>query len=58
MAETHFIYWDANVFLSYINNLPDRMPVLDAILEEIESSKNDRIVTSVLSKVEVALGSA
>jgi predicted nucleic acid-binding protein len=54
MPEPHFIYWDANVFLSYLNDDPERFPILEAILEAIESSKNDRIVTSVVSKVEVA----
>ncbi len=54
MPEPHFIYWDANVFLSYLNNDPERFPVLEAILEAVEASKSERIVTSVLSKVEVA----
>ena len=54
MPEPRFIYWDANVFLSYLNNDPDRFPTLDAILEAVESSnKKERIVTSVISKVEV-----
>jgi predicted nucleic acid-binding protein len=54
MPEPRFIYWDANVFISYLNSMPDRAPVLEAILETIEASKIDRIVTSVISKVEVA----
>jgi predicted nucleic acid-binding protein len=54
MAEPRFIYWDANVFISYLNNDPNRLPMLEAILETMESSKNDRIVTSTISKVEVA----
>ena len=54
MRDPRFIYWDANVFLSYLNSIPDRIPVLEAILEAVESSKTDRIVTSVISKVEVA----
>ena len=53
MPELRYIYWDANVFLSYVNSIPDRVPILDAILEGMESSKTDRIVTSVVSKVEV-----
>jgi len=53
MPEPHFIYWDANVFLSYLNSDPDRYSVLEAILEAVETSKIERIVTSVLSKVEV-----
>jgi len=54
MPEPRFIYWDANVFISYLNNDPNRLTVLEAILEGMESSKNDRIVTSAISKVEVA----
>jgi len=54
MPEPRFIYWDANVFISYLNNDPNRLPVLEAILEGMGSSKNDRIVTSAISKVEVA----
>ena len=53
MRDPRFIYWDANVFISYLNSIPDRAPVLEAILEAVESSKTDRIVTSVISKVEV-----
>ncbi len=48
-------YWDANVFLYYLNGDSEKMPVLDAILDGIADANNkDRIVTSVLSKVEVA----
>jgi predicted nucleic acid-binding protein len=54
MPEQRFLYWDADVFISYLNNDPGRMHTLDTILETIESSKTERIVTSVVSKVEVA----
>jgi len=54
MPESRFIYWDANVFVSYLNNDNERIPTIEAILEVVESSKIDRIVTSVVSKVEVA----
>lgn len=53
MLEPELIYWDASVFISYINNEPHRVNVLDAILEEIEKKNNRKIVTSVISKVEV-----
>lgn len=53
MLEPRFIYWDANVFLSYLNNDAERVPTLEAILDTVESSRSDRIVTSVISKVEV-----
>ncbi len=49
------IYWDACNFLSYINKIPDRLPILDALLAE--GRRGDiRIVTSTLSLVEVAFG--
>lgn len=54
MPDFQYTYWDANVFISYLNNDNDRIPVLEAILEAVESSKIARIVTSVISKVEVA----
>ena len=47
------IYWDANVFISYVNAIPDRISVLDALLEE--SARGAIIIyTSTLSHVEVA----
>ena len=47
------VYWDANVFLSYVNAMPDHMPVLNALTEQ---SLNGEITiyTSALSRVEVA----
>ena len=49
----NIVYWDANVFLSYVNEVPGRMPVLSALMEQ---SRNDEITiyTSALSRVEVA----
>lgn len=54
MPPNRLFYWDANLFLAYLNNEPTRVNVLEAIMGEISQSKKDRIVTSVLSKVEVA----
>jgi len=53
-SESHFVYWDACVFTSYLNKVPDRIGVITALLEEIENSKQDKIVTSIISRVEVA----
>jgi len=50
-------YWDACVFLSYINGIPDRMPMIDALLSEAERGEI-LIVTSMISVVEVAFGYA
>lgn len=47
------IYWDANVFLAYVNAMPDHIAVLNALMEQ---SLNGEITiyTSALSRVEVA----
>ncbi len=51
------IYWDACVWLSYINGISGRLPILDALLAESASDKGDiTIVTSAISQVEVAFG--
>lgn len=53
--EPRRIYWDANVFLDYINGAPQWLPILDAILAEVERSQGRiEIVTSTISIVEVA----
>ena len=49
------IYWDANCWLSYINGIADRLPILDALLDASSSERGGiRLYTSALSKVEVA----
>lgn len=53
--ELRHIYWDANVFLTYINGAPQWLATLDAILAEVERSQGRlEIVTSTISIVEVA----
>ena len=51
------IYWDANLFLSYVNEHPERTPTLDALLEN-SSDGSIQIYTSVVSKVEVAFAAS
>ncbi len=46
-------YWDANIFLSYINQVPERTPDLDALFEEARDGAIE-IMSSTLSIVEVA----
>jgi predicted nucleic acid-binding protein len=54
-GKLQFIYWDSCVFMSYINADPDRIDTLDAILDDIhKSNREKKIVTSILTKVEVA----
>lgn len=50
------VYWDADVFLSYVNGTPDRLPHLDAFLEK--SGKDIQLITSTISIVEVAFAKA
>ena len=54
---TAAVYWDANAFLSYINGLPDRMPVLDALLGS-SAGGSIQIYTSAISQVEVAFAAS
>lgn len=60
MPETpKLIYWDSNVFLSYVNELSDRMPVLDVLFEtsnRVGGTVN--IHTSTLTQVEVAFAAS
>jgi len=49
------VYWDACVFLSYVNGVADRLPSIDALFEDARTDKI-QIVTSVLSIAEVAFG--
>jgi predicted nucleic acid-binding protein len=56
MAELPFLYWDAPVFLAYINGDPARVPDIDALLNK--SGTEFQIVTSALSIVEVSFGKA
>jgi predicted nucleic acid-binding protein len=52
---TERFYWDACVFLSYINAVPDRVAVVEDFLSRSRLGKIE-IVTSTLSLVEVAFG--
>jgi predicted nucleic acid-binding protein len=52
MPDPPRIYWDASVFLSYINREPTRLPDIEAYLDR--SSRAIQLVTSAISIVEVA----
>ena len=58
MPEAHrVIYWDSCVFLSYVNVYPDRMPVLDVLLDE-SAGGAVKLFTSTLAHVEVAFSAS
>lgn len=49
------VYWDACVFQSYIEAIPDRLPILDALLmSAAERRRRIELVTSTVSITEVA----
>jgi len=54
----YLIYWDACVFLSYINGEHGRVEVISQLLTDVASREGTKIVTSAMTKVEVAYGSA
>ena len=47
------VYWDACVFLSAVDKVPDRMPVIESLMADAENGRL-RIYTSTLSITEVA----
>lgn len=51
--EVPLFYWDADVFLSYIEEVSERLPDIDALLETAEKG-NIEIITSTFTIVEVA----
>jgi predicted nucleic acid-binding protein len=48
------IYWDACIFLLYIEGSQEWMPILDSLLDRASATREIVIVTSTLSIVEVA----
>lgn len=51
------VYWDSNVFLSYIDGVPDRLRTLDALLES-SASGGIKIYTATISVAEVAFAAS
>ena len=50
------IYWDACVFLSYVNEYPDRAATLESLLDSAGGDGATKLYTSTLSHVEVSFG--
>src|SRR5436309_2132093 len=54
-SEVRRTYWDTCVFLSYINGYQDRLPAIEAVLQESERTDDEwEIVTSTFTITEVA----
>lgn len=53
LGNRKIVYWDANVFLAYVNAMPDHIAVLNALVEQARNG-GITIYTSALSRVEVA----
>lgn len=53
-SEPRRLYWDANVFLSYIEGVPDRLATIGALLADAAAERDVEIYTSALSITEVA----
>lgn len=54
MDKGRILYWDSDVFLSYIGAHPERIDTIASLLQEIKNDDDAIIVTSVIAKVEVA----
>lgn len=47
-------YWDANIFLAYIEGTPEQVEAIERLIGFLEPAAQPSVVTSVLSIVEVA----
>lgn len=48
------LYWDANVFIDYVQEMPERINDISSVIAEIRSIPGSRIYTSIFSTIEVA----
>jgi predicted nucleic acid-binding protein len=56
-GEPRPVYWDACVLLSYINEVTERVSVIDELLRQSRAGEV-RLLTSALSQVEVAFAAS
>lgn len=52
-----YTYWDSCVFLSYVAKIPDRIEMLDAVLEEVREDRERKLIASAFAIAEVAFAS-
>lgn len=50
---SEYLYWDASVFLAFLQNEDGRADVIELLLEEVSRSRTLRVATSVQTIVEV-----
>lgn len=48
-----YIYWDSCVFLSYVSRIPERIIVLENILDEAQQKSDIKIISSAVAIAEV-----
>lgn len=48
------IYCDTNVFISYFNQVQERLIVLESLFENVSNNNSHILITSVIAKVEVS----
>lgn len=53
-SKGRIVYWDSNIFLSFINKIPDRIQTIRDLLTEIQEDAHSFILTSSESIAEVA----
>lgn len=56
-SRPRYLYWDASVFGSYVGAIQDRLPIIDALLEQVAADRHRLIITSAISIIEVAFAS-
>ena len=56
-TRTDYVYWDTSVFSSYVGAIPDRLPIIDALFEQVANTSRTKIITSGISILEVAFAS-
>lgn len=47
------VYWDANVVLSYLNGVPERVPIIEELFKQARAEEIE-LLTSSVSRVEIA----
>jgi predicted nucleic acid-binding protein len=57
LARARVLYWDSDVWLSYVSAQADRISTIASLLQEVQDNDKEIIVTSIIAKVEVAFAS-